>query len=131
MKELKIYAYAILFNLIPIIVMRLVMGSTTGDENTGYVIFIFFMIIALLLNTSFFFIKIQPPQKNKNKDFLSYYLCSTFLFIIGTLLLLFDFISNAFISLHDIWVPLVLYYLYFIINFSFAYYIKNHYNKPL
>ena len=125
MKALKLYSGSILINLIPIIAMRLIMGNTTGDENIGYLIWGVFFIVASFLNTSFFFINTESIQKNSILFFLSYYLSSTFLFVFGSLLVLYDYVINTINSLRDILLPLILYYSYFVINLLYALYIKR------
>jgi hypothetical protein len=125
MKVVKLYIGSIGVNLIPIIAMRLIMGNTIGDENMGYVVFGFFFIIALFLNISFFFINFEYIQKSRIKAFLSYYLSSTFLFILGTLLVLYDCFANSINGIEDFLFRLVLYYSYFIINLLYVLYIKK------
>ncbi len=125
MKALKLYTGSIGLNLMPIIAMRLIMGDTIGDENMGYVVFGIFFIIALFLNSSFFLIKFGYIQKNRIKTFLSYYLSSIFLFILGTLLMLYDFFANAISDIEDFLFRLMLYFSYFIINLLYVLYIKQ------
>ena len=125
MKALKLYTGSIGLNLMPIIAMRLIMGDTIGDENMGYVVFGIFFIIALFLNSSFFLIKFGYIQKNRIKTFLSYYLSSIFLFIWGTLLMLYDFFANAISDIEDFLFRLMLYFSYFIINLLYVLYIKQ------
>lgn len=124
MKALKLYTGSILINFIPMIVMRLIMGRKTGDENMGYVVFGIFFIIALLSNISFFFIKTDSVPKNRIKNFLSYYLSSCFLFAFGTLLGLYESFANGINNL-DILLVMVLCYSYFIINLLYVLYIKR------
>lgn len=125
MKALKLYTGSIGFNLMPIIAMRLIMGDTIGDENMGYVVFGVFFIIALFLNSSFFFINFEYIQKSRIKVFLSYYLSSTFLFILGTLLVLYDCFANSINSIEDFLFRLMMYFSYFIINLLYVLYIKQ------
>lgn len=125
MKALKLYIGSILINFVPIILMRLIMGRTTGDENMGYVIFGIFFIIALLSNISFFYIKSASAQKNRIKVFFSYYLSSCFLFAFGTLPMLYDCFTNAISDFEDLQLRLVLYYPYFVINILYSFYIKR------
>jgi len=134
MKVIKLYIGSILVNLIPVIVMRLIMGDTIGDQNVGYYIFGIFFSTSILLNISFFFTTNKYVQKSKFKRFLSYYLSSVFLFSLGTLLVLYDIITSItnnyssnslFINLL---MSLLIYYSYFIVNLLFALYLKKRIN---
>ena len=134
MKATRFYIGSILVNFIPLIVMRLIMGNTVGDQNIGYYIFGIFFTISVVLNISFFFTTIRYVKKTKFKRFLSYYLSSVFLFILGTLLVLYDIITsitNTYSSnslFRDFLMSLLLYYSYFIVNLLFALYLKKRIN---
>lgn len=129
MKVLKIYFVAILVNFFPIIIMRLVMGDTIGDENTGYYIFGIFIILSAILNISFLFTQAKSVQKNKIKETLSYYLSSFFFLLLGTLLVIYDIRSakSYFIgsTLNEKLILILVYYSYFIVNFSYAFYVRH------
>lgn len=134
MKATRFYIGSILVNFIPIIVMRLIMGNTVGDQNIGYYIFGIFFTISVVLNISFFFTTTKYVQKSKFKRFLSYYLSSVFLFILGTLLVSYDIITsitNTYSSnnlFRDFLMSLLIYYSYFIVNLLFALYLKKQIN---
>jgi len=137
----KLYHLSVVLNLMPSFIMFVIKfikvganwGEYSGDNNLffGYSKVLF--MLSILLNLSFFLMKINYVWNNKVLRFFAGYLSSIFFFINSTIMVIFlsGFIGSATITIYAVFWAGLFFYFYFFVNFLLVFFFKRRYYRAV